>query len=62
MIALVIGSNRNMANRVVQFLKEKSTLNLVAIIGDTEQRVKFESIGLTNVLADLEYPIDHAIL
>ena len=62
MIALVIGSNRNMANRVVQFLKEKSTLNLVAIIGDTEQRVKFDSIGLTNVLADLEYPIDHAIL
>ena len=62
MIVLVIGSNRNTANRVVQFLKGKTTLNLVAMIGNTEQRVKFDSIGLTNVLADLEYPIDHAIL
>ena len=62
MIFLVIGSNGNTATRVVRFLKEKSTLNPVAMIGDTEQRVKFDSIGLTNVLADLEYPIDHAIL
>ena len=62
MILLVIGSNGNTATRVVRFLKEKFTLNLVAMIIDTEQRVKFDSIGLTNVLADLEYPIDHAIL
>ena len=62
MIVLVIGSNGNTATRVVRFLKEKSTLIPVAMFGDTEQRVKFDSIGLTNVLADLEYPIDHAIL
>ena len=62
MIVLVIGSNGNTSTRVVRFLKEKSTLNPVGMIGDTEQRVKFDSIGLTNVLADLEYPIDHAIL
>ena len=62
MIVLVIGSNGNTATRVVRFLKEKSTLNPVAMIGDTELRVKLDSKGLTNVLADLEYPIDHAIL
>ena len=62
MIVLVTGSNGNTATRVVRLLKEKSTLNPVAMIGDTEQCVKFDSIVLTNVLADLEYPIDHAIL
>ena len=62
MIVLVIGSNGNTATPVVRFLKEKSTLNPVAMIGDAKQRVKYDSIGLTNVLADLEYPIDHAIL
>ena len=62
MIVMLIGSNGNTVTRVVRFLKEKSTLNPVAMIVDTEQRVKLDSIGLTNVLADLEYPVDHAIL
>ena len=62
MIVLVIGSNGNTATRVVRFPKERFTINLVVMIGDTEQRVKFDSIGLTNVLVDLEYPVDQAIL
>ena len=61
MKVLVIGANGNTATRAVKFLKEKSSHNPIAMIRDPDHRAKFDSMGVATVLADLEYPIDHAI-
>jgi uncharacterized protein YbjT (DUF2867 family) len=60
MKALVIGANGNTATRVVKRLKDGPHEPL-AMIRDPAQRVKFDDMGVSTVLADLEYPIDHAI-
>ena len=61
MKVLVIGANGNTGTRVVRLIKDQSIHEPVAMIRDTLQRVKFDSMGVTTILGDLEYPIDHAI-
>ena len=60
MKVLVIGANGNTATRVVKLLKDGPHEPL-AMIRDPAQREKFDAMGVPTVLADLEYPIDHAI-
>jgi uncharacterized protein YbjT (DUF2867 family) len=57
---LVIGANGNTATRVVRRLKEGPHEPL-AMIRNVEHRRKFDEMAVPTVLADLEYPIDHAV-
>jgi len=61
MKVLVIGANGNTATRVVKLLKH-SDHDPISMIRNSEQRPKFEGFGVPTVLADLEYPIDHAVI
>lgn len=58
---LVIGANGKTGTRVVRLLKETDTHEPVALIRNLEQQPKFNAIGVSTVLGDLEYPIDHAV-
>ena len=60
MKVLVIGANGNTATRVVRRLIEGPHEPL-AMIRDVEHRSKFDEMRVPTVLADLEYPIDHAV-
>ena len=60
MKVLVIGANGKTATRVVGLLKG-SPHDPLAMIRDPSQRPKFDDLGAPVVLADLEYPIDHAV-
>ena len=60
MKVLVVGANGNTATRVVRRLAA-SAHHPVAMIRDPGQRAKFDALGVPTVLADLEYPIDHAV-
>lgn len=60
MKVLVIGANGNTGARVVQRLKD-SPHQPIAMIRNPAQRGKFDGMGVPAVLADLEYPIDHAV-
>ena len=60
MKVLVIGANGNTAERVVRRLMDGPHQPL-AMIRNPEQRAKFDAMGAPTVLADLEYPIDHAV-
>ena len=60
MKVLVIGANGNTATRVIRRLKS-STHDPVAMIRNPSQRARFDEMGVPTVLADLEYPIDHAV-
>ena len=62
MKVLVIGANGNTATRVVRLIKNETSHEPIAMIRNTTQRVKFDKLGVTTVLGDLEYPIDHAIM
>ena len=62
MKVLVIGANGNTATRVVRFIKKETSHEPIAMIRNTTQRVKFDKLGVTTVLGDLEYPIDHTIM
>ena len=62
MKVLVIGANGNTATRVVRLIKKETSHEPIAMIRNTTQRVKFDKLGVTSVLGDLEYPIDHAIM
>ena len=62
MKVLVIGANGNTATRVVRLIKKETSHEPIAMIRNTTQRVKFDKLGVTTVLGDLEYPIDHAIM
>ena len=62
MKVLVIGANGNTATRVVSLIKKETSHEPIAMIRNTTQRVKFDKLGVTTVLGDLEYPIDHAIM
>lgn len=61
MKVLVIGANGKTATRVVRRLKESARHEPLAMIRNPEQRAKFDDMGVQTVLADLEYPIDHAV-
>ena len=60
MKVVVIGANGNTAARVIRRLAE-SDHDPVAMIRNPSHRAKFDKIGVPTVLADLEYPIDHAV-
>jgi len=60
MKVLVIGANGNTATRVIKRLAE-SDHDPVAMIRNPSHRAKFDELGVPTVLADLEYPIDHAV-
>jgi uncharacterized protein YbjT (DUF2867 family) len=60
MRVLVIGANGNTATRLVRRLAA-SRHDPVAMIRNPEQRPKFDEMGVPTVVADLEYPIDHAV-
>ena len=60
MKVLVIGANGNTATRVIRRLTE-SNHDAVAMIRNPSQRARFDDLGVPTVLADLEYPIDHAV-
>ena len=62
MKVLVIVANGNTATRVVRLIKNETSHEPIAMIRNTTQRVKFNKLGVTTVLGDLEYPIDHAIM
>ena len=61
MKVLVIGSNGNTGKRIAQRLRE-GRYEPVAMIRDPGQRSTFDDLGVPTVLADLEYPIDHAVI
>ena len=61
MKVLVIGANGKTATRVVRILKASSHEPL-AMIRDPSQRDKFDQMMVATVMADLEYPIDHAVV
>ena len=60
MRVLVIGANGKTGTRVARRLKEGFHEPL-AMIRNPEHRAKFDDMGVSTVLADLEYPIDHAV-
>lgn len=60
MKVLVIGANGNTATRVIQRLAD-SDHDPIAMIRNPSHRTKFDKLGVPSVLADLEYPIDHAV-
>jgi uncharacterized protein YbjT (DUF2867 family) len=60
MKVLVIGANGNTATRVIQRLAG-SDHDPIAMIRNPSHRAKFDKLGVPSVLADLEYPIDHAV-
>ena len=61
MKVLVIGANGNTGLRVIRRLADSEHYP-IAMIRDTKQRAKFDEIGVSTVLGDLEYPIDHVVL
>lgn len=60
MRTLVIGANGNTATRLVGILAD-GPHDPIAMIRNPAQRPKFDALGVPTVLADLEYPIDHAV-
>ena len=60
MKVLIIGANGNTATRVIQRLAG-SEHDPIAMIRNPSHRAKFDKLGVPTFLADLEYPIDHAV-
>lgn len=60
MKVLVIGGHGRTGIRVVRQLRESAHEPLV-MIREVSQREEFDAMGIPTVLADLEYPIDHAV-
>ena len=60
MKVLVIGANGNTGTRVIRRLAN-GPHDPVAMIRNPADRAKFDSLGVPTILADLEYPIDHAV-
>ncbi|MAE65548.1 MAG: hypothetical protein CMJ18_14860 [Phycisphaeraceae bacterium] len=60
MKVLVIGPHGRTGQRIVRRLNEGQH-DAVAMIRHPQQRDVFDAIGVPTVLADLEYPIDHAV-
>ena len=60
MKTLVIGAHGLTGRRVVRRLLTQGHLP-VAMIRRFEQKAVFDALGVSTVLGDLEYPIDHAV-
>ena len=60
MKVLVIGANGKTGKRIVQQLAVGAH-DPLAMIRHPGQRADFDELGVPTVLADLEYPIDHAV-
>jgi len=60
MRVLIIGAHGNTGFRVVHRLAA-SPHEPIAMIRHADQRPQFDELGVPTVLADLEYPIDHAM-
>ena len=60
MKVLVIGANGNTGTRIIRRLVNGNH-DPVAMIRSPVHRAKFDSLGVPTILADLEYPIDHAV-
>ncbi len=60
MKVLVIGAHGRTGQRVVRRLRQGAH-EPVAMIRDVAQRATFDELAVPTVLADLEYPIDHAV-
>ena len=60
MKVLVVGANGNTGRRIIRLLA-LGPHDPVAMIRQPAQRPTFDSLGVPTVLADLEYPIDHAV-
>ena len=60
MKVLIIGANGNTATRLIRRLAQ-GPHDPIAMIRHPGQRPKFDNLGVPTVLADLEYPIDHAV-
>ena len=60
MKVLIVGANGNTGTRVVRSLMN-GPHDPIAMIRNPAQRPKFDSMRVSTVLADLEYPIDHAV-
>ena len=60
MRVLVIGANGNTATRLLRRMAP-GRHEPVAMIRNPDQRPKFDEMGVPTVLADLEYPVDHAV-
>eukprot|EP01047_Picozoa_sp_COSAG01_P046353 COSAG01_NODE_4346_length_5115_cov_138.753040_2_plen_354_part_00 len=58
---LVVGANGAVGRRVVSLLRHHPHYEPVAMIRSASQRSTFDKMGVMTVLADLEYPIDHAM-
>lgn len=61
MKVLVIGANGDTGTRIVARLKKHNKHEAVAMIRATDQKEKFDRMGVQTVLGDLEYPINHAV-
>ena len=62
MKVLVIGANGKTATRIVSLIKKETAHEPLAMIRNSTQRAKFDDLGVATILADIEYPIDHAIM
>lgn len=60
MKVLVVGATGKAGKRVVRLLKNSDHAPL-AMIRDPAQCSTFDELGVPTVVADLEYPIDHAV-
>ena len=60
MKVLVIGANRKTGKCIAKVLPQ-GPHDPLAMIRDPAQRSTFDDMGVPTVLADLEYPIDHAV-
>jgi uncharacterized protein YbjT (DUF2867 family) len=60
MKVLIIGANGNTAKRIIRRLVS-GPHDPVAMIRSAQQRPEFDALGVPTVLADLEYPMDHAV-
>ena len=60
MKVLVVGATGKAGKRVVRLLKNSDHAPL-AMIRDPAQCSTFDELGVPPVVADLEYPIDHAV-
>jgi uncharacterized protein YbjT (DUF2867 family) len=59
---LIIGANGNIGRRLAALLREHPRYKPLAMIRDAKQKAAFDALGVPTVLADLEYPIDHAMV
>lgn len=57
---LVVGANGKIGQQTVRLLYNHPWYQPLAMIRDVRQQPLFDNMGVATVLADLEYPVDHA--